>query len=87
MTVGPTGGGKTTCCQLLQTAQTNLKAAGTCDDPDMAQTVHTYVFNPKCITMGELYGEFNALTQVTLTPTLTLTLIPTLTLTLTPTQP
>ena len=63
MTVGPTGGGKTTCCQLLQTAQSNLKAAGTCDDPDMAQTVHTYVFNPKCITMGELYGEFNALTQ------------------------
>ena len=29
----------------------------------MAQLVHTYVFNPKCITMGELYGEFNALTQ------------------------
>ena len=25
MTVGPTGGGKTTCCQLLQTAQSNLK--------------------------------------------------------------
>ena len=23
----------------------------------MAQTVHTYVFNPKCISMGELYGK------------------------------
>ena len=57
MTVGPTGGGKTTCCQLLQTAQSNLKASGTCEDAEMAQTVHTYVFNPKCISMGELYGE------------------------------
>jgi dynein heavy chain, axonemal len=25
--------------------------------------VHTVVFNPKCISMGELYGEFNELTQ------------------------
>jgi len=63
MTVGPTGGGKTACQKMLQQAQTDLKDAGNCPDPDMAQTVHTYVFNPKCITMGELYGEFNALTQ------------------------
>ena len=62
MTVGPTGGGKTTCCQLLQTAQSNLKASGTCEDAEMAQTVHTYVFNPKCISMGELYGELLTLT-------------------------
>ena len=25
--------------------------------------MHTVVFNPKCISMGELYGEFNELTQ------------------------
>lgn len=25
--------------------------------------VHTYTFNPKCIKMGELYGEYNLLTN------------------------
>ena len=25
--------------------------------------MHTTVFNPKCVSMGELYGEFNELTQ------------------------
>ena len=24
---------------------------------------HTYTFNPKCIKMGELYGEYNAMTN------------------------
>ena len=41
MTVGPTGGGKTTCCQLLQTAQTNLRNARTC-----APTYATRSSNP-----------------------------------------
>ena len=62
MTVGPTGGGKSCCQRALQSAMGALKAAGH-DDPAMAQDVYTYIFNPKCITMGELYGEFNALTQ------------------------
>ena len=61
MAVGPTGGGKTCCYRALQYAMTALHGAGN-DDP-VYQPVHTYVFNPKCITMGELYGEFNALTQ------------------------
>ena len=26
------------------------------------QVIHTYVFNPKCIKMGELYGEYNDMT-------------------------
>ena len=62
MTVGPTGGGKSCCQRALQSAMGALKTASH-PDPAMAQDVKTYVFNPKCITMGELYGEFNALTQ------------------------
>ena len=27
------------------------------------QIIHTYVFNPKCIKMGELYGEYNLMTN------------------------
>ena len=27
------------------------------------QTVHTYCFNPKSISMGELYGNYNLLTN------------------------
>lgn len=28
-----------------------------------AQVTHTFTFNPKCIKMGELYGEYNLLTN------------------------
>ena len=61
MAVGPTGGGKTACYQALQRAMKALRDAG--DENQSYQAAHTYVFNPKCISMGELYGEFNALTQ------------------------
>jgi len=61
MTVGPTGGGKTACMKVLASAMTELHNSGTADS--VFQPVNTYVFNPKCITMGELYGEVNALTQ------------------------
>jgi dynein heavy chain len=62
MTVGPTGGGKSCCLRALQSAQGNLKEQKH-QDSAMAQECRTYIFNPKCITMGELYGEFNPLTQ------------------------
>ena len=53
MTVGPTGGGKSCCQRALQSAMAALKVANH-DDPAMAQDVQTYIFNPKCITMGEV---------------------------------
>ncbi|CAB4045627.1 Dynein heavy chain 6, axonemal, partial [Paramuricea clavata] len=60
MLVGPTGGGKTTCYETLKMTLTSLHAQGI-DDPDYLP-VHTYVLNPKSISMGELYGEVNKLT-------------------------
>ena len=57
MLVGPTGGAKTTNYQILKSAMTKLRDEGHPDDS--FQKIHTYVFNPKCIKMGELYGEYN----------------------------
>jgi dynein heavy chain len=55
MIVGPTGGGKTTIYETLKDSLTHLR--------DQENTeffrVKCYVLNPKCITMSELYGEFN----------------------------
>ncbi len=62
MLVGPTGSGKTRCYEVLQAAATMLKGvmspAGT-----PFEKVHTFVLNPKSITMGQLYGEFDLLTH------------------------
>jgi dynein heavy chain len=49
MLVGPAGGGKTTCYRTLQLA---LPQAGICK-------VQLRALNPKSITMGQLYGEFD----------------------------
>ncbi|GBF88264.1 dynein heavy chain axonemal protein, partial [Raphidocelis subcapitata] len=61
MLVGPTGGGKTQCYRALQRALTDLRAAG--HPSPKFQAVHAHVLNPKAIRMGELYGEYNALTN------------------------
>ena len=61
MLVGPTGGGKTQCYRMLQAAMTLLRERGH-KDPNFQKT-NTFVFNPKCIKMGELYGEYNLLTN------------------------
>ncbi|XP_074037842.1 dynein axonemal heavy chain 1 isoform X2 [Leptinotarsa decemlineata] len=62
MLVGPTGSGKTKCYQILKKAMTSLKG-----QPQPSgypfQPVHTYVLNPKSITMGQLYGEFDLQTH------------------------
>ena len=59
--VGPTGGGKTTMYEVLSSTLTSLREKG--DPNEDFQKVRKNVLNPKCITMGELYGEFNAMTQ------------------------
>ena len=58
---GTTMSGKTTAYRTLAAALTQLKADG--HKNENFQTVHFTVLNPKCITMGELYGEFNPMTQ------------------------
>lgn len=62
MLVGPTGSGKTKCYECLQYAMTFLKGkinpAGSLFKP-----AHTYILNPKSITMGQLYGAFDELTH------------------------
>ncbi|KAF6207541.1 hypothetical protein GE061_015988 [Apolygus lucorum] len=57
MTVGPTGGGKTTVLNVLKNTLTRLHAIGV-EDP-LFRPVTSYTLNPKSVTMGELYGEVN----------------------------
>ncbi|KAJ9531588.1 hypothetical protein QJQ45_014947, partial [Haematococcus lacustris] len=63
MLVGPTGGGKTCCYRTLQGALTRLRTDLHHANQAYQQVTHTHVFNPKCIKMGELYGEYNLLTN------------------------
>lgn len=62
MIVGPTGGGKTTSYEVLQDAMTKLRQVRKSVDPRY-QVVKKEVLNPKSITMGELYGEVNPVSQ------------------------
>ncbi|XP_075229380.1 dynein heavy chain at 16F [Lycorma delicatula] len=60
MTVGPTGGGKTTVLNVLKWALTQLHTASV--EGPYYRPVQTYTINPKSVTMGELYGEVNLMT-------------------------
>ena len=55
MLVGPTMGGKTSCYRSLQKACGKLKKQGV----DRFEKVRVVALNPKSITMGQLYGEFD----------------------------
>ena len=61
MIVGRTGGGKTTCYEVLQHAMTRLREKASSDG--RYQIVKKRVLNPKSISMGELYGEVNPISQ------------------------
>lgn len=61
MLVGDTLGGKTADYKTLAIAQTQLREDNHSDEK--FQKTKFTCFNPKSITMGELYGEFNELTQ------------------------
>ena len=53
MVVGETGCGKTSVLRTLQTAMSSIKG-----DPDFVD-VHIHTLNPKSITQGQLYGNFD----------------------------
>ncbi|KAK9295362.1 hypothetical protein QLX08_010308 [Tetragonisca angustula] len=61
MLVGPTGSGKTTVLRTLANTYNRLREmaiAGPC-----YQSVHMYVINPKAVTIGELYGKVDIMTN------------------------
>ncbi|XP_013988847.1 dynein axonemal heavy chain 1 isoform X2 [Salmo salar] len=62
MLVGPSGSGKTKCYEILGTAMTALQGQVSVSG-GVYEAVQTYVLNPKSITMGQLYGEFDLLTH------------------------
>ncbi|XP_055077981.1 dynein axonemal heavy chain 1 [Periophthalmus magnuspinnatus] len=62
MLVGPSGSGKTRCYEVLAAAITALKGQPSVSGGEY-EAVKTYVLNPKSITMGQLYGEYDLLTQ------------------------
>lgn len=61
MTVGPTGGGKTSILKILGETLTELYINKV--EEQYFRPVKIYSLNPKAITMGELYGEVNLLTM------------------------
>ena len=59
MLVGPTGGGKTMCYRALKKAMTSLAEAGS----ETYKKTKYVCLNPKSITMGQLYGDFDDATH------------------------
>ncbi|XP_035245196.1 dynein heavy chain 1, axonemal isoform X1 [Anguilla anguilla] len=62
MLVGPSGSGKTKCYEILGAAITALRGQPSVSG-GVYEAVKTYVLNPKSITMGQLYGEFDPMTH------------------------
>uniref|UniRef100_A0A4W6F8M2 Dynein axonemal heavy chain 1 n=1 Tax=Lates calcarifer TaxID=8187 RepID=A0A4W6F8M2_LATCA len=62
MLVGPSGSGKTKCYEILGAAITAVKGQPSVSG-GVYESVQIYVLNPKSITMGQLYGEYDLLTH------------------------
>ncbi|XP_040889376.1 dynein heavy chain 1, axonemal [Toxotes jaculatrix] len=62
MLVGPSGSGKTKCYEILGAAITALKGQPSVSG-GVYEPVQIHVLNPKSITMGQLYGEYDLLTH------------------------
>ncbi|XP_078270493.1 dynein axonemal heavy chain 1 [Rhinoraja longicauda] len=62
MLVGPSGSGKTKCYEVLAEALTALKGKKSVSG-EKYEKVSVFILNPKSITMGQLYGEFDVLTH------------------------
>jgi dynein heavy chain len=60
--VGPTCAGKSTCMRVLNESMTRLRRDRNSTNPNFRIIKETIV-NPKSISMGELYGEYNLLTM------------------------
>lgn len=63
MLVGEAGSGKSTNCYVLSRALTQLFEDGIVDRDGYYKEVHRLILNPKSISAGQLYGEFNLLTN------------------------
>lgn len=63
MLVGEAGSGKSTNCNVLARALTQLFEDGVVDRDGFYKEVHQLTLNPKSISAGQLYGEFNLLTN------------------------
>ncbi|GAB1605440.1 dynein axonemal heavy chain 6 isoform X2 [Argonauta hians] len=63
MLIGPTGGGKTTIYQTLQSVLTSLSEAEEEGSNSVYRPVECSVLNPKSLNIEELYGGMNKLTM------------------------
>ncbi|XP_063775070.1 dynein axonemal heavy chain 14 isoform X3 [Pseudophryne corroboree] len=63
MLVGPTGGGKTAVRRILEKALVHLPTVPMDRSSPLnvmkKGKVETFIINPKCVTLGELYGEID----------------------------
>ena len=61
MLVGQTGSGKTACYKMLAETMTKLREKG--NEDIRYQHVSHQILNPKSVSMGELYGFVDEMTQ------------------------